>query len=937
MQLLGATGLPSLPAALSRLDARAAASLLDSLPTKAQDPALAAVPSDAVATAAKAATAAAAAAASALHEVQGAVTPLFDTAASAATRILAGETVSDADAILLVALPLVTVILTVLSAATALSLLQRLGDAAGAGGNLSEKEARRIALESLRREKEAIAGGLPTEFEASAVGAYFRTRPLQVVSRAADVLRITGGLILGILYDAQVASKEDREARAPQRAQELTDALTRLGPAFVKVGQALSIRPDFLPAPYPQYLSTLQDGVQAFDSKVARAILEEELGRPLSDAFEDASGAFETPVAAASLGQVYRATVRGGPLAGKDVAVKVQRPGLLERCTVDLFVIRALLLLTASVFGAESRAGRNALATVGVVEVYGARFVDELDYTREARATERLGDDLEGVENLRDAVLVPQVESSSRHAIVTEWIEGVKITSVDVSAPEEKERVQNYVAVLLNVYLAQLLDTGFLHSDPHPGNFLLVPDGRIAILDCGLMTEVTKEQQGAMVKYVAHLTSGQYDKTVEDLVSLGFLDPALSEVPENRAIVAPILAEVLSALSQGGGTKAFQRVDRERAGLPKERTSLGGVSDELQRLAKDYPLTIPPYFALIIRAFSTLEGLGLRNDPDYSIVDACFPYLCRRLLGKGAKDDAALREALDTFLYGDKLERDVADVLPAAAAAAPHAAAGAGAHAPQLDVQKLEDVIDGFSKFKDAGAIKAPAGGADGERQAKAAQQLLGEVFGEEGSYLEDVLVSEAVRLTDAVVREAVGKAAEAATSGPLPPPPAFGTLKRLASRPEDREAAEVAGRLADLAKSAAGGAEPGALGTIAGGAKSLLPKELRGTAAAKIAFDLLPAIADGIPRAAVAAATAQRNGGGGGGGAVLQSVDVDTLRAGAQPVRRVGSKFAERLRTRARERIAQDLEEVRGAGAQERVGGDAADILERSGKGYEV
>mmetsp|Transcript_4781 Transcript_4781/g.19157 ORF Transcript_4781/g.19157 Transcript_4781/m.19157 type:complete len:536 (-) Transcript_4781:802-2409(-) len=422
-------------------------------------------------------------------------------------------------------------------------------------------------VKSLERERAAIAEGLPTTFEPEAVTRYFQKRILFVAFRQFQLFLIAGGVAARIIYDYNVRSKEGAAEQAPKRAQELVEALTQLGPAFVKIGQALSIRPDFLPEPYPQYLAKLQDGVEPFDSAVAVAILEEELGARVEDVFGPRRD-FDKPIASASLGQVYKTTYRTPSGEEVDVAVKVQRPGLLETCTRDLIVSRSILGLIAKIAGPESRVGRNCLSTIQVIDVYGARFIDELDYNREARSTSRLSDDLQSVEDLADVVKVPEVFRSTRHTLVTQWIDGVKITSVDVSDPAEKERVQTYISVLLNVYLAQLLDTGFLHSDPHPGNFLLLNDGRIGILDCGLMTEITREQQNAMIKYVSHLSSKQFGKTLEDLIALGFLDKELSENEENRKIVAPIIAEVLSQVSKGGGTAAFDRMDR---------TSLDGV------------------------------------------------------------------------------------------------------------------------------------------------------------------------------------------------------------------------------------------------------------------------------------------------------------------------------------------------------------------------
>uniref|UniRef100_A0A6U4G8K4 Protein kinase domain-containing protein n=1 Tax=Phaeomonas parva TaxID=124430 RepID=A0A6U4G8K4_9STRA len=903
VQILG-LGLPPLPAA-----ARAAASALASQQGEALEQlragvtGLAAVVPEPVATATTAATAplkpVLAAASAALVEV------LSSEQVSTVTKALSDATqtvLNDEEARLyaiVIGAPLLT-FLTIMLMAALLSPRP--------GSNASKAE----ALEILRRERKAIEDGLPTVFEPNAVARYFSQRVLEVTVRQTQLLLIAGGVVARIIFDGTVLDKEAREERAPKRAQELVDAITKLGPAFIKIGQALSIRPDFLPAPYPEYLAQLQDGVKPFDSAVAVAILEEELGCNVEDVFISGKDAFTEPIASASLGQVYKTSVKNAEGEIVPVAVKVQRPGLLESCTRDLIVSRAILNLIARIAGEESRVGRNAKSTISIIDVYGARFIDELDYDGEAGATARLGRDLAGVDDLADVVTVPGVFRSSRHTIVTEWLDGVKITSIDTSDAAEKERVENYVNVLLNVYLAQLLETGFLHSDPHPGNFLLLEDGRIGILDCGLMTEITKAQQDAMVKYVSHLSSKQFEKTLEDLIALGFLDPELSENEENRRIVAPIIAEVLSALSKGGGTAAFENVDR---------TSIDGVGEELKELGKKFPLQIPPYFALIIRAFSTLEGLGLQLDPKFSIVEACFPYLARRLLGPDTNHDRQLQESLELFLYGDELESDVATAVPV------------GGKVPQLDVTKLDELLDGYSSFKDRTAIIEDSVSA--EKQAKLATTLIGNVFGEEGSYVEDVLVNEGVRLTDAVLREAVSGTLGVLANAPLRPP-GIRTLASLAGATEDdEEGAKVVKKLGDLALTLADAqrdadvamADGGDAGGVSSSGRSpgeavvranrfvkdrLLPKEVRDTALAYTLFEVLPGLAMGAAAASVARGGngAKQSPNPAASGLALRDVAKDVGPAAA----RIGNKYTQRLRQRTRERLQQDIDVQRAA-----------------------
>ena len=153
-------------------------------------------------------------------------------------------------------------------------------------------------------------------------------------------------------------------------------------------------------------------------------------------------------------------------------------------------------------------------------------------------------------------------------------------------------------------------------------------DGRLCILDYGMMTTIEAEQRVAFIEYIAHLSARDYDKTLGDLVNLGFVPPELANDPANREIVVPVLAETLETLYGSGGsaTKKLDKLNEQGAGRVAE------LSDKLERIAKDYPLQLPPYFVLILRAFGTLEGLGLSVDENYAIVDECFPYVARRML-----------------------------------------------------------------------------------------------------------------------------------------------------------------------------------------------------------------------------------------------------------------------------------------------------------------
>jgi aarF domain-containing kinase len=238
-----------------------------------------------------------------------------------------------------------------------------------------------------------------------------------------------------------------------QRTAQLRDKITSLGPFFIKLGQALSIRPDILSPRSMVELQKLCDKVPSFDSKIAYATMERELGRPISDVF---SYITPEPVAAASLGQVYRATLRTN---GDIVAVKVQRPKVLETVSLDLFLARQLGLILRN-FPALS----DRLDAVALLDEFAFRFYQELDYNLECLNGEKMKEQMRVLPD----VVIPRnyPEYTSRRVHVAEWIEGEKLS----------QSTADDVGALVNLgvitYLTQLLDFGFFHADPHPVSLL---------------------------------------------------------------------------------------------------------------------------------------------------------------------------------------------------------------------------------------------------------------------------------------------------------------------------------------------------------------------------------------------------------------------------------------------------------------------------------
>ncbi|MEB3322353.1 MAG: AarF/UbiB family protein, partial [Synechococcaceae cyanobacterium] len=383
------------------------------------------------------------------------------------------------------------------------------------------------------------AAGL-LRYDPAAIRRIYTGHPHRLVRRLWQTLVPIGLYLLGVAGDWATGQLRV-PARARQRARECAELLARLGPAFIKAGQALSTRPDIIPPLLLEELAQLQDQLPGFDPDLAMACIEEDLGAPAHEIFASLE---RQPISAASLGQVHRGVLRGG---GGPVAVKVQRPGLREQITLDLYIVRNI----AAWLNRNVRVIRSDL--VALIDELGTRVFEEMDYLHEAANAERFG--RLHAHNPRIAVPAIHHHATSRRVLTMEWIDGVKLTNLEAVRGIGVDP-DDMVQVGVNCSLQQLLEHGFFHADPHPGNLLALHDGRLAYLDFGMMSEVSHDARTGLIQAVVHLVNRNFGSLSRDFVKLGFLAEEVNLEP-----IVPAFEQVFGqALEMGVSRMDFKAV-----------------------------------------------------------------------------------------------------------------------------------------------------------------------------------------------------------------------------------------------------------------------------------------------------------------------------------------------------------------------------------------
>ncbi|MEX0588919.1 MAG: AarF/ABC1/UbiB kinase family protein, partial [Cyanobium sp.] len=437
-------------------------------------------------------------------------------------------------------------------------------------------------------------------------------------------------LVLGLWWDGQAWSypggvtPERQRLRQRRLARWLTREFLALGSAFIKLGQLLSARPDVLPAELVEELATLQDRVPAFPFTVVQDLLEQELGERCAEIID----LEPEPLGSASLAQVHRASLR----SGRQVVLKVQRPGLERTFRLDLEVLQQV----AAAVQRHPRWGRGR-DWIGIAQECRRVLVRELDFRLEAEHAARFRQQFLDDPGIR----IPAVvwELSTRRVLCLDYLPGIKIT--DREALLEAGIVPAAVAEKgAASYLQQLVRFGFFHADPHPGNLAVAADGALIYYDFGMMGQLSSRLRGRIGSMVRAAAGRDAAGLVDELQQAGLIAPGIDPGPVRR-LVRLMLDEALTP--------------------PFTANVLERLSGDLYDLVYGQPFRLPPELIFVMRALSTFEGVGRSLDSGFSLVAIARPYLLPLMTSSGAGGGGSSNDRFGSELFNE-ISRQAAEV-----------------------------------------------------------------------------------------------------------------------------------------------------------------------------------------------------------------------------------------------------------------------------------
>ena len=435
----------------------------------------------------------------------------------------------------------------------------------------------------------------------------------QVVALSRRVLRRSGG--------------KASQLSPPER---LRLAMEELGPTFIKLGQLLSTRADIIPAPFVQEFARLQDSVPSIPFQEIRSEIERELGTRIEERFQVLE---PEAIAAASIAQVHRARL----VTGEEVVVKVRRPGVTEMVETDIDILMDLALLLE-----RHLPGSDIYDPVGVVRQFAYTIRREMDLSREGHAIERIRDNFSG-----DATLYfPRVywEATAKSVLTIEYVRGIKVNDLAAldDAGLDRREIARRGAV---TFLKMVLEHGFFHADPHPGNVLILPENVICLLDFGMVGRLDPVVKRYLTDVLGAVIKRDVDELVYTIIGAGELNETL-----NFGSLKKGLADFIDGFYE----------------IPLKEIEVGRMLLEFIDLISTYRIKINPDLTLLVKVLVIIEGMGRELDPEFDMVGHLRPFLEKALREKHSPGRILkeIGEGVDAYLgLAANLPREIKEVL----------------------------------------------------------------------------------------------------------------------------------------------------------------------------------------------------------------------------------------------------------------------------------
>ncbi|KAJ7945340.1 Protein kinase [Quillaja saponaria] len=509
-----------------------------------------------------------------------------------------------------------------------------------------KEDGRKKRIEDIGKEEAWFKQTGKEEIEVSVApgGRWNRFKTYSTIQRTLEIWGFVVTFIFKIWLSNQKFSykggmtEEKKTSRRKALAKWLKESILRLGPTFIKIGQQFSTRADILPQEYVDQLSELQDQVPPFPSETAVSIVEEELGAPVKDIFDRFD--YE-PIAAASLGQVHRARLKG-----QEVVVKVQRPGLKDLFDIDLKNLRVIAEYLQKVDPKSDGAKRDWVA---IYDECATVLYQEIDYTKEAANSELFKSNFKSMEYVK----VPMIfwEYTTLQVLTMEYVPGIKINKIQAldQLGVDRQRLGRYA---VESYLEQILSHGFFHADPHPGNIAVddVNGGRLIFYDFGMMGSISPNIREGLLETFYGVYEKDPDKVLQAMIQMGVLVPTgdMTAVRRTAQFFLNSFEERLAAQRREREKETaelgFKKPLGKEEKIMKKKERLAAIGEDLLAIAADQPFRFPATFTFVVRAFSVLDGIGKGLDPQFDITEIAKPYALELLRFREAGVEVILKD-----------------------------------------------------------------------------------------------------------------------------------------------------------------------------------------------------------------------------------------------------------------------------------------------------